>query len=65
MRQLKVLLLIIAAAALQSCVVADRDRDRIAACGGEHPPLESRALLIAAQCNTGGTPCLTASLREA
>jgi len=30
MRQLKVLLLIIAAAALQSCVVADRDRDRIA-----------------------------------
>ncbi|HXK27493.1 MAG TPA: hypothetical protein VJ646_04475 [Candidatus Binatia bacterium] len=36
MRQLKVLLLIIAAAALQSCVVADRDRDRIAACGGAH-----------------------------
>jgi hypothetical protein len=34
MRQLKVLLLIIAAAALQSCVVVDPDR--LVACGGNH-----------------------------
>ena len=34
MRQLKILLLIIAAAALQSCVVVDPDR--LAACGGSH-----------------------------
>ena len=34
MRQLKVLVLIIAAAALQSCVVVDPDR--LGACGGSH-----------------------------
>jgi len=34
MRQLKVILLIIAAAALQSCVVVDPDR--LAGCGGSH-----------------------------
>ncbi len=34
MRQLKVLLLVITAAALQSCVVADPDR--LGACGGGH-----------------------------
>ena len=35
MRQLKILLLIIAAAALQSCVVVD-DPSRLGACGGSH-----------------------------
>ena len=35
MRQLKILLLIIAAAALQSCVVVD-DPNRLGACGGSH-----------------------------
>ena len=35
MRQLKVLLLIMAAAALQSCVVVD-DTNRLAGCGGSH-----------------------------
>ena len=35
MRQLKMLLLVIAAAALQSCVVVD-DPNRLGACGGSH-----------------------------
>jgi hypothetical protein len=35
MRQLKILLLIIAAAALQSCVVVD-DPNRLGGCGGSH-----------------------------